>query len=299
MDLPIIDAHHHFWDLSLNKHPWLCDAEMIPFRYGDYSTIRKNFLVKDYQQLAAHQNVVKTVHVEAEWESTDPVGETRWLHALYDETGSPHALVGQVWFDRDDVATVLAGHASYPLTRSVRQKPKSSPTFEAFTPGLRGSLADARFREGYRLLKKFGLHYDLQTPWWHLTEAAQLAQDFPDTLIILNHSGLPADRSVSGLARWREAMEIFAEQPNTAVKISGICVPQETWTPALNREVVLETLRIFGVARCMFASNFPVDSLWASYDEIFGGFKAITSHFNEREQRLLFHDNALNYYSPV
>ena len=43
-DLKIVDAHHHFWDLGRNYHPWLCDEPMIPFRYGDYSALRRNFM---------------------------------------------------------------------------------------------------------------------------------------------------------------------------------------------------------------------------------------------------------------
>ena len=76
--LPIIDAHHHFWDLTLNKHPWLCGKERIPFRYGDYASLCKNFLVDEFKAVTANQNVVKTVHMEAEWDPADPVGETRW-----------------------------------------------------------------------------------------------------------------------------------------------------------------------------------------------------------------------------
>jgi len=38
----IVDAHQHFWDVARNYYPWLCDEPMIPFRYGDYSAIRKN-----------------------------------------------------------------------------------------------------------------------------------------------------------------------------------------------------------------------------------------------------------------
>ena len=44
----IVDAHHHLWDLSKNYHPWLCDATPIPFRYGEYTAIRKNYLLPDY-----------------------------------------------------------------------------------------------------------------------------------------------------------------------------------------------------------------------------------------------------------
>ena len=94
-------------------------------------------------------------------------------------------------------------------------------------------------------------------------------------------------------------MEAFAAQPNTAVKISGICVPHTKWTAALNRDIVMETIRIFGVERCMFASNFPVDGVVAGYDDIFNGFAGIVSELSEADQLKLFHDNAMKYYRPV
>jgi predicted TIM-barrel fold metal-dependent hydrolase len=296
---PLVDAHHHFWDLSLGKHPWLCGEERIPFRYGDYSRICRNFLVEDLMAAAEGQNLIKSVHMEAEWDPADPVGETRWLHDLHDRTGWPHAIVAQAWFDRDDIAEVLAGHAAYPLVRSVRQKPKAARTPDTFVAGAPGSMADPRFRDGYALLAKHGLFYDLQTPWWHLGEAADLAAAFPDTTIVLNHTGLPADRGPEGLARWREAMETFADQPNTAVKISGIGVPGQPWTAELQRDVVLDTIRIFGIDRCMVASNYPVDSICATYAEIFGSFREITRDFSEKDRDKLFRANAMAYYRPV
>jgi predicted TIM-barrel fold metal-dependent hydrolase len=298
-DFPIIDAHHHFWDLSLAKHPWLCETPRILFRYGDYSSICRDYLIEEYKRDVNRLNVVKTVHMEAEWDPMNPLGETEWVHELHDKTGYPHAIVGQIWFDRDDVDAILAGHAGYPLMRSVRQKPKSSPSPETVTTGAPGSMGDSWFRDGYALLSRYGLHYDLQTPWWHLGEAAALARDFPDTLIILNHTGLPSDRSEAGLSGWRAAMAEFADQPNTAVKISGICVPGCEWTPDLNRGVVLDTIALFGVERCMFASNFPVDGVCASFEDIFNGFRQIVSGFSETDQRKLFHDNAARIYRPV
>ena len=48
-NLPIIDAHHHFWNLSLNKNPWLNPSNQIPFRYGNYESICKNFLIEDFR----------------------------------------------------------------------------------------------------------------------------------------------------------------------------------------------------------------------------------------------------------
>jgi predicted TIM-barrel fold metal-dependent hydrolase len=298
-DFPIIDAHHHFWDLGLAKHSWLCETPRIPFRYGDYSGICRNYLIDDYKRDVGQLNVVKSVHMEAEWDSADPLGESKWLHEHHDKTGYPHAIVGQIWFDRDDVDVILRGHAEFPLMRSVRQKPKSSPSPDMVSPGMPGSMGDSRFRDGYARLSRYGLHYDLQTPWWHLPEAAALARDFPDTLIILNHTGLPSDRSEAGLSGWRAAMAEFADQPNTAVKISGICVPGREWTPDLNRDVVLDTIALFGVERCMFASNFPVDGVCASFESIFNGFRGIVASFSETDQRKLFHDNAARIYRPV
>jgi len=298
-DLAIIDAHHHFWELGHRRYPWLED-HVIPFRYGDYSALRQpSYLVDDFLRDHGRHRVVKSVHMEAEWDPRDPVGETRWLHALHDRTGWPHAMVGQAWFGRDDIADVLAGHAAYPLVRSVRQKPAAAPSPDAFVAGAPGSMADPAFRAGYRLLSRHGLHYDLQTPWWHLGEAADLARDFPDTTMILNHTGLPADRSETGLAGWREAMATLAEQPNTAVKISGIGVAGQRWTPELQRGVVLETIELFGADRCMVASNFPVDSLCATYDEIFAGLKKITIDLAPAERRALFHGTAARIYRPA
>ena len=70
-DLPVVDAHQHFWDLERNYLPWLCDEPPIPFRYGDYSALRRNYLPADYLRDAAGHDVVKTVYVETEWDPRD------------------------------------------------------------------------------------------------------------------------------------------------------------------------------------------------------------------------------------
>ena len=298
-DIPKVDAHHHFWDLSLKKNPWLDPNNQIPFRYGDYSSICKNFLISDYKEVSKKHNIVKTIHMETEWDTSDPVGETKWLQQLFDASGFPHALVGQAWFDRDDIEEVLKAHKQFPLIRSIRHKPKSSPSPKVQLLNPKGTLNDPIFRQGYSLLKKYKLSFDLQTPWWHLKDASKLARDFPDTPIILNHTGLPADRSKKGLDDWKTHLEEFAKEPNTAVKISGICVPNKKWTVDLNKEIILDTIKIFGFERCMFASNFPVDSVLASFDQIFDGFKSITSKMSSNHINHLFYQNAIKYYNPV
>jgi len=80
------------------------------------------------------------------------------------------------------------------------------------------------------------------------------------------------------------------------VKISGLGQQGQPWTVAANRDIVLTTIDLFGPSRCMFASNFPVDSLCASFHTIFGGFQEIVRDFSTGEQRGLFHDNAIRIY---
>lgn len=294
--LPIVDAHHHIWDLALKAHPWLVAEPPMPFRYGDYSAIRKSYLPADYRRDSQHFNVVKTVYVEAEWESADPIGETRWVHDMAARHGLPNAMVAQAWLDRADAAEVLAQQAAFPLVRSVRHKPKSAARRQDARRGEAGSMDCPRWREGYALLARHRLHFDLQTPWWHFDAAAELARDFLATTIVVNHTGLPADRSPEGLAGWRRACELLAREPNVVLKISGLGVPGRRWTPELQGPVVRDAIAIFGAERAMFASNFPVDSLVATFDEIYGSFLAITQGLTPQARRQLFHDNAVRVY---
>jgi predicted TIM-barrel fold metal-dependent hydrolase len=293
---PIVDAHQHFWDLERNYLPWLCDQQPIPFRYGDYGALRRNYLPADYLRDSARHDVVKTVHVETEWDPADPVGETRWLQEIIEATGFPHAIVAQARFDRGDVEAVLAGQAAFTQVRGIRHKPRAAEKRDRVERGAPGSMGDPQWRRGYALLARHGLSFDLQTPWWHLAEAAELARDFPETQVILNHTGLPADRSEEGLAGWREAMRTLAKEPNVACKISGLGQPGRPWKVESNGPIVLDTIAIFGLERCMFASNFPVDSLVAAFDTIFDGFKTIVADLSAAEQAALFHDNAVRFY---
>ncbi len=292
--LRVVDAHQHFWDPGTNYYPWLNDEPPIVFRYGDYRAIRRRYLPPDYLADAAPTAVDKTVYVEAEWNPADPIGETRYIETMRRDFGLPTVIVAQAWLDRDDVAQVLERQAAFSFVRGVRHKPRATHSPSDAAPG---GTTDAGWRAGYALLARHGLCFDLQTPWWHLVEAAQLAADFPDTPIILNHTGLPSDRSSEAITHWKRAMTRFAAQPNVAVKISGLGQPDAAWTVAANRDIVRTTIDLFGVSRCMFASNFPVDSLCASFGAIFNGFREIVGDLSADEQRALFHDNAIRIYA--
>ena len=295
-DFPIVDPHQHFWDLGRNYYPWLCDPKPVPFRYGDYSSLKRNYMPPDYLRDAGALNIVKTVHEEALWDPADPAGETRWLEQVAQEHGYPHAAIGAAFFARDDVEQVLATHARSSLTRGVRNFPAAAPSAPEARRGAPGSMDDPKWRRGYALLEKYRFSFDLQTPWWHMDAAAELARDFPNTQIIIVHTGLPHDRSAEALAAWRGALETAAAQPNVAIKISGLGRPGLPWTLTANGPVIRDAINIFGPERAMFASNFPVDGLAGSFQMIYGGFRAAVSNRPVEERRMLFHDTATRIY---
>ena len=165
MDLPpITDAHQHFWDLDEVYYPWLRDRPMAGFRYGDYGAIRRNYLPADYRADARRQNVVRTVHLEAESDPADPVAETRWLHQIAERFGMPDAVVAQARLDREDVEAVLAAQAAFPLVRSIRQKPAAAPAPDRVVRGAPGGMDHPTWRAGYGLLEKYHLSYELRPP---------------------------------------------------------------------------------------------------------------------------------------
>ena len=263
------------WDPRAHYYPWLCDSQPITFRYGDYSALRRRYLVEDYRADTTGWQVTRGVYVEAEWDPRDPLGEMNFISQVRKRSGFPTVAVAQAWLHHDDGAAVLEAQARHEFVRGIRHKPK---------PGM---MDDGKWREGYRRLAPLGLHFELQAPWRQLDEAARLARDFPETVIVVNHAGLPSDTEIPP---WREAMARLAGFTNVAVKISGL------GKVTAKREVVLTVIELFGTQRAMFASNFPVDGLCESFDAIYSAFDETTRAFSDAERRALFHDNAARIY---
>ena len=294
-DLAIVDAHHHLWDLQRNRYPWLSDEPKHSDFLGDYRALRRNYLPDDYRRDAADFRVAKTVHIEAEMDRADQVGETAWLHEVHARHGMPNAVVGHVWFTDPECDAKLAQHKSFPLMRGIRSKPVTAPRGGSVR-GEPGSMQDPRWRAGLALIEKHGLSWDLRVPFWHLAEAAEVAREVPGIAIVLNHTGFPWDRSPEGLAAWRNGMEALARCSNVHVKISELGLLDRPWTVESNRGVVLDTVAIFGIERCMFASNFPVAGLFASYATIVRGLREILGHLPRPQLEAFFAGNAAKFY---
>jgi len=293
---PTIDPHHHLWDLKRNKNPWLQERPLAPRLEGDIQPIAKDYLIEDYLADIRNQNVAKSVHVECGWDSSDPVGETEWLQWLADKHGYPHGIVARATLDALDVEQVLEGHARHKNIRGIRHAINwhSDP---AKTYVNRPDLVRTKaWRHGFGLLRRFGLSFDLQLYPAQMADAVELARAYPDILLILNHAGMPVDHDEEGIRLWQRGMRELAAAPNVVVKISGLGTVDWNWTVESIRPFVLQTIESFGISRCMFASNFPVDKLYSDFDSLYAAFREITKHFSMDERQMLFHDNAARYY---
>ena len=299
--MKIIDTHHHLWDLENNRYPWL--QTPIDHFAGDYSKIRRTYRIKDLiaDASAGPHELVKSVHVQAEWDhDSDPVGETAWLQAVADSpesNGLVSAIIGSADFFSPEVEDVLQRHAAHANFRGIRQMLNHSQD----NPGLnfidRGdAMDDPAWRDGYRLLAKFGASFDLQVWPWQLEMAARLALDVPEVPVILNHTGMPYANNAASKRQWDAGMRALAAAGNVSVKISALGMATPGWTVEDIRPYVEETIEIFGVDRCMFASNFPVDSLTSDYTAIWSAFDEITSGMSDGDRRKLFHNNAVRFY---
>lgn len=295
--IPIIDAHHHYWDPVTNYHPWLRDEPMIPFRYGDYSSIRTRFMPAEYHQAAKRFNVVATVTMEGEFDDTNLVAESAWMtDVAKHHNGQPAAHVARAFLHRADAPGTLAAHANYPIVRGIRHKPTAAAAHHLIERGAAGSMSDPQWRHGYSELQQYGFHFELQAPWWHVDELLDLIEVFPETPVVINHCFMPVDRSPDALKAWRSAINRAAAAPGVTIKISGIGINAKAWTLTDQRPVIDACIDAFGPARCMFASNFPVDGLVGSFDDIYSGFLKATDDLPTAEQAALFHDNAIRVY---
>lgn len=293
----VVDAHHHLWDLSAGRYPWLQqDYNEQTFFLGDHRALQQNFLPADYRRVSAGCGVIATVHVEAERDRSEQVAETDWLHRQHAAHGLPSVVVAHVWLDRPETEERLLQHLQFPLLRGIRSKPVTAPTPEGDVRGQPGSMQDERWLRGLARLQQHGLSWDLRVPAWHLAEAAEVAALFPQLSIVLNHHGFAWDRSAAGLRQWREGMERLAEQPNVTVKLSEFGLRDQPWDEAANTSIVHETLRLFGWQRCLFASNFPVAGLRIGYAELVQALWRMLAHLSPDQQHAVMAGNALRVY---
>lgn len=293
----IIDGHMHLWDLN-NRYDWLhqphADLEQL---IGDYAAMRHTFLPADYQVMVDGLPVVKSVHVQALGFPDDPVGESRWLAQQGRQTGFPHAIVGYANLADPGVEAVLAAHADIAGVRGIRMI-LSHDALSYRCLAAEDYLQNPQWLAGFALLKRYQLSFDVQIYDHQIPAVIKLAQQHPETVLVINHLAWPLDCSEEGFALWRERIGALASAcPNVVMKLSGVGIvfrgklPEQTIASWLQAAV-----DAFGPSRCLFGSNCPPDRLFYAFRPLFSLFQQAMASYTAAEQRQIFHDTAARVY---
>ncbi|MGE5220451.1 MAG: amidohydrolase family protein [Chloroflexota bacterium] len=309
--LPICDAHHHLW-------------QRPPVDY----------LLQDLlDDLASGHNIVSTVAIECGYgyrkngpEPLKPVGEVEFLDEIASRVAGNLSLTTRVaaaivgFADLalgDRVAPVLEAHvaASPNRFRGIRHSTTWDASAALRSDASPGMLADGRFRRGFAWLKKLNLSFDAWLYHPQLAELADLARAFPDVPIILDHIGAPlgvgpyAGRRDQVFQLWSRGIAEVSSCPNVVVKLGGVGSARSGYDwhqrpVGPSSQELAEALKPyfefciekFGVERCMFESNFPVEKRSNSYAVVWNAFKRLTRNCSAAERASLFHDAAARAY---
>jgi predicted TIM-barrel fold metal-dependent hydrolase len=315
-EIPICDAHHHFWDLRTERVP--------------YQRYLLHELVADIQ---SGHNVRSTVFIEARAmyrasgpEEMRPVGEVEFVQGLaaasasglYGPGRAAAAIIGHANLNLGErVAPVLEAlqAASPNRFRGIRYSVSWDPHPEVESRSVEGQLASDQFRAGARVLARMGLCLENTLYFPQLPELAAFAQAVPDLTIISNHIGglmrigPYANRDTEVLATWRRGIAAVAACPNVVMKLGGLGLPRlgfdwHTRGKPLGSEELAEAIapfltyciEQFGPNRCMFESNFPVDKVSYSYNVLYNAFKRVSKGYSAAERAAMFHDTAMRVY---
>jgi predicted TIM-barrel fold metal-dependent hydrolase len=295
-DGPIIDAHHHLWDLSLGRHPWLSGGDHAVLPLGDIGYLRRNFLIADYLTCVGAEPVVGSVYVEAVWDrSRPPQEEVDWLEALPRPRGIAARCIAWAPLRAPECDAVLETLALRPSVAGVRETVRWHPD-----PAKRwaedGLMDEAAWRRGVARLGRHHLLLELLMNPYQADALARLAADLPEQSFVINHCGTPIDRDAEGLARWRDGLALMARRPNIAIKLSNVAAYSPDRSAAAVRATVMTCIDAFGPDRCMFGTDYPVARRHLSYGETCDRFREAIADLTVFEQRRIFHDNAAQVY---
>jgi L-fuconolactonase len=178
-----------------------------------------------------------------------------------------------------------------------------------------GKLREPGFRAGVAQVAERRLSLDLWVFHTQLEQVSELADEFPELPIVLNHGGTPlgvegyAEAQVQVLKSWQAALRTLAQRPNVSIKVGGFGMPYiglnlhfpeqppssqalaAAWRPYV--ETCIET---FGARRAMFESNFPADMQTCAYGALWNAFKRICAGCADEDKQALFAGNARRIY---
>ena len=289
----VVDAHHHIWRRA--DLPWL-DGPLQPRIFGPYEPIRRDYPIGEFLADIAGCGVTKSVYVQANWAKDAFEDEVAYVERAATETGYPHAIVGYADFLSSDVRPQLDRLTKYPSMRGLRMQLHwhENPQYRfAAKPDL---ARDVTLQRNVARLADYVWSFDLQVFAWQMQGAAELAASCPRVTFVLQHAGMLEDLSPVGWARWRAGMQLLAARPNVVSKLSALGTFIHRNDPDHIATIVRETLGIFGAARCLFGSNFPVEKLWTRYSDLIAAYRRALEPLGEAVTRAVLHDTASRIY---
>ena len=286
----MIDSHHHLWDLGAVSYPWL-EARGVSRFFGDPSPIQRNYLLAEFAADASRQGITASVHIQVG--AADPMQEATWVQSVCD--ANPEWPMAQVAFcdlTSRDLGRQLDAFQKLPSLRGVRQIIGRAPGEDAVT-GTNDLLDSPDFLQGLKEIGERGLSFDLQLIPELMPATARLLEQAPETKVALCHAGSPHDRTPAGISTWASALRTLSDLPHVTCKLSGLGMFQHDWTVEDFRPLVETCLEQFGDTRCMFGSNFPVDSLYSDYATLFDAIRGLVP---AQAHQSVFSDTAAAFY---
>jgi predicted TIM-barrel fold metal-dependent hydrolase len=279
---PLVDAHVHVFTRSYGLGlGWMDDPDE---GLGPIGLLRDN----DWDPPALEAEVgdlgVDTfVHVQAS-DGPDPVAETRWLAQLaWPRLG---ALVAGADLAGPEVGALLDAHLeASSLTRGARDLGPLVAGFDA-----------AALAPGLAALAERDLCWELQCVWQQAQGVVECLRTQPDLRVMITHAGFPLGRDADYRRGWEAAMREFAAFPNVHCKLSGLGMGHHDWSAGDWGSWLSTCLDAFGPERCAFGSNFPVDRLFATYQQVLEEVEAATAEFTEDEREQIFAGTASRFY---
>jgi L-fuconolactonase len=272
----VVDAHLHVWDLERSEYAWLT-PELGPL----YAT----FTPEQAQAELRAAGIGSAVLVQAEDSERDT--------ELMLEAAERHTWIAGVvgWVRLDDTAAAarqLARWAEEPRFRGVRHLVHDDPRDDFLAlPAVRASLA---------LLAERGMPFDVPDAWpRHLAATADLAAALPDLRVVVDHLGKPPFGG-AGWERWRATLAAVAARANTVVKVSGLQVPGRPFTVAEVRPAWETALELFGPARLMWGSDWPLTVLTGGYQQAWEVMSSLVAELSPDEQAHVMCSTAVSVY---
>lgn len=255
----LVDAHHHFWELTRFPYAWLQGT--APARFGDKSAIRQDYLPPQYLADMAGLPLAASVHVQANCGAPDPVAETRWLQDLSESVDWPMAAIAEVDLTEPDAMALIDRHAAFPILRGIRTPVAWDAEGRWRVARRPGVLADAGFARAARHLAERGLSLDMVVTPGQLTEVAECAAAHPDLAIVINHFATLELARADGVADWHAGLRAITQRPNVFLKFSGLWTADRGWSPEILKPMVDFALNTLGSDRIMYGSNQPVEGV--------------------------------------